>query len=189
MHSRRSSRLSRERNAFDKVTDARPCLRVIIASVERVFCCITYPDRTGYATMGTSVFDAAANALEWVEAHRRDFGTARRFNDDEILRIGVGMAPDRWYRVRIRRVRQWEAERRDASRQETLGRVRAPPVEVPARCRPQDYLEGKVINREIGKFRCKPSQIFYVVGNWLDSVRYRHQNATIRCSSRQRNLS
>jgi hypothetical protein len=40
--------------------------------VESVFCCITYPDRTGYATMGTSVFDAAANALEWVEAHRRE---------------------------------------------------------------------------------------------------------------------
>ncbi len=40
--------------------------------------------------MATSVFAAAANALEWVEVHRRDFGTARRFRDDEILRIGVG---------------------------------------------------------------------------------------------------
>ena len=87
------------------------------------------------------------------------------------------MVPDRWYRVRIGRVRQWKAERRSASRQETLGRVLAPAVEVPARCRSQDYLEGKVIDREIGKFRCKPSQIFYVVGSWLDSVRYRHQNA------------
>jgi hypothetical protein len=27
-----------------------------------VFCCITYPDRTGYNTMATSVFAAAANA-------------------------------------------------------------------------------------------------------------------------------
>jgi hypothetical protein len=67
--------------------------------VESVFCCITYPDRTGFTTMGTSVFVAAANALEWVEVHRRDFGTARQFRDDEILRIGGGMVPDRWYRV------------------------------------------------------------------------------------------
>jgi hypothetical protein len=82
--------------------------------VETVFCCITYPDRTGCNTTGTSVFDAAANALEWVEAHRRDFGTARRFRDDEILRIGVGMVPGRWYRVGIGRVRECEAERRNA---------------------------------------------------------------------------
>ena len=40
----------------------------------------------------TNVF-AAANALEWVEAHRRHFATAWRFRDDEILRIGVGMVP------------------------------------------------------------------------------------------------
>jgi hypothetical protein len=72
--------------------------------VESVFCCITFHDRTGFNTMGTSVFDAAANALEWVEVHRRDFGTARRFRDDEILRIGVGMVPSVWYRVRIGRV-------------------------------------------------------------------------------------
>jgi hypothetical protein len=83
--------------------------------VESVFCCVTYPDPTGYNAMETSVFDAAANALEWVEVHRRDFGTARRFRDDEILRIGVGMAPDRWYRVRMGRARQWEAGRRNAS--------------------------------------------------------------------------
>jgi hypothetical protein len=57
--------------------------------------------------METSVFDAAANALRWVEAHRRDFGTARRFRDDELLRIRVGMVPDRWYRVRVGRIRQW----------------------------------------------------------------------------------
>ena len=64
--------------------------------------------------MGTSLFDAAANALRWVEVDRRDFGTARRFRDDEILRIGVGMVPDRWYRVRVGRVREWQAERRNA---------------------------------------------------------------------------
>jgi hypothetical protein len=63
--------------------------------------------------MGTSVFDAAANALRWVEVDRRDFGTARRFHDDEILRIGVGMVPDRWYRVKVKvgRVRQRAGER------------------------------------------------------------------------------
>jgi hypothetical protein len=33
--------------------------RVIIATVESVFCSVTYPDRTGDNTMGTSVFDAA----------------------------------------------------------------------------------------------------------------------------------
>ena len=74
-----------------------------------VFGSVTYSDRTGYTTMGTSVFDAAANALEWVELHRRDFGTARRFRDDEILRVGVGMVPDRYYRVRIGKVREWQA--------------------------------------------------------------------------------
>ena len=40
--------------------------------MESVFCVITYPDRTGFNTMATSVFAAAANALEWVEVHRRD---------------------------------------------------------------------------------------------------------------------
>jgi hypothetical protein len=39
---------------------------------------------------------------------------ALRFRDDEILRIGVGMVPGRWYRVRIGGVRECEAERRDA---------------------------------------------------------------------------
>ena len=50
--------------------------------------------------MGTSVFDVAANALRWVEVDRQSFGTARRFHDDEILRIGVGMVLDRWYFVK-----------------------------------------------------------------------------------------
>ena len=97
-----SSRLLRERNAFDKVTDARPCLRVIIASVERVFCCINYPDRT----WATPRWEPACSMqrrtrLNGLRRIAATSGTARRFNvHDEILRIGVGMAPDRWYRVR-----------------------------------------------------------------------------------------
>jgi hypothetical protein len=79
--------------------------------VESVFCCVKFPDRTGFTTMGASVFDAAVNALRWVEVDRRDFGTARRFHDDEILRIAVGMVPDRWYPVKVGRVRQWASER------------------------------------------------------------------------------
>ena len=59
----------------------------------------------------TNVFAAAANALRWVEVHRYHFGTARRFRNDEILRIGVGMVADRCHRVRIGRIRQWEAAR------------------------------------------------------------------------------
>jgi hypothetical protein len=46
--------------------------------------------------------DAAAKALEWVEVDCQSLGTARRFRDDQVLKIGVGMVPDRWYRVRIR---------------------------------------------------------------------------------------
>jgi hypothetical protein len=59
--------------------------------LDSVFCCITYPDRTGFTTMGSSLFDAAAKALEWVEVDRQVFGTARRFSDDQVLTIGVGM--------------------------------------------------------------------------------------------------
>jgi hypothetical protein len=46
---------------------------------------------------------------------RRSFGAARRFRDDPVLVIGVGMAPDWWYRVRIGSIRQWvrENERAD----------------------------------------------------------------------------
>jgi hypothetical protein len=42
---------------------------------------------------------------------RRDFGTARRFREDEILRIGVGMVPDRCYHVKVGRVRKRASER------------------------------------------------------------------------------
>jgi len=48
---------------------------------------------------------------------------------------------------------------------------------LPARCRPQDYLEGKVVNTEIGEFWGEPPQFFHVVGGWIDPVRYRPQNA------------
>jgi hypothetical protein len=86
-------------------------LRGIITGVESVFCCIRYPDGTRYNTMGSSLFDAAARSLNWVEVTRREFGTARRFRDDQILVIGVGMVPDRWYRVKVGRVRRWVRER------------------------------------------------------------------------------
>ena len=58
------------------------------------FCCITYPDRTGYNTMADSLFDAAVKALHWVEVERQSFGTARHFHDDETLLIRVGMVPE-----------------------------------------------------------------------------------------------
>jgi len=74
--------------------------------LEGIFCCIRYPDRTGYNAAGSSLFDAAAKALEWVEVARRSFGAARRFSDDQALMIGVGMVPDRWHRVRIGRTRE-----------------------------------------------------------------------------------
>jgi hypothetical protein len=68
--------------------------------------------------MGTSVFEAAAKALEWVEVDRRSFGSARRFRDDQVLAIGIGMVPDCWYRVRIGRIRRWirETARTDGER-------------------------------------------------------------------------
>ena len=75
-----------------------------------IFCCITYPDGTGYNTIGSSLFDAAAKALPWVEMDSQTFGTARRFRDDQVLKIGAGMVPDRWYGVRIRRIRRWTRE-------------------------------------------------------------------------------
>jgi hypothetical protein len=68
--------------------------------------CITYPDGMGYNTIVSSLFDAAAKALKWVEVDCQSFGTARRFRDHQALEIGVGMAPDRWYRVRIGRIRR-----------------------------------------------------------------------------------
>jgi hypothetical protein len=77
---------------------------------EGAFCCIRYPDRSRYNTTGSSLFDAAAQALKWVEVDRQSFGTARRFHDDQVLEIGVGMVPDRWYKVRIGRIRQWVRE-------------------------------------------------------------------------------
>jgi hypothetical protein len=41
-----------------------------------------YGDRTGYNTMADSLFDAAVQALNWVEIERQSFGAARRFRDD-----------------------------------------------------------------------------------------------------------
>jgi hypothetical protein len=73
-------------------------------------CCITYPDGAGYNTMGGSLLDAAAKALEWIEVDCQAVGTARRFRDDQALAIGVGMAADRWYRVRVGRIRRWIGE-------------------------------------------------------------------------------
>jgi hypothetical protein len=33
-----------------------------------------------------------------------------RFKDDQTRVIGVGMVPERWYRVRIGRIREWIRE-------------------------------------------------------------------------------
>ena len=79
--------------------------------LDGVFCCIRYPDRSRYNTTGSSLFAAAAKALQWVEVSRQSFGTARRFHDDQVLEIGVGMVPDCWYRVRIGRIRKWIREK------------------------------------------------------------------------------
>jgi len=40
------------------------------------------------------------------------------YRDDQVLEIGVGMVPDRWYRVRVGRVRRWirETARTDCER-------------------------------------------------------------------------
>ena len=90
-----------------------PCLCDHASMAE--FCCITYPDGMGHTTMAASVFDAAVKALHWSEVECATFGTARRFRDDQTLVIGVGMVPDRHYRVRIGRVREWDQRRRDAA--------------------------------------------------------------------------
>jgi hypothetical protein len=55
--------------------------------------------------MAKSRFEAAANALRWAEADCQTFGSAGRYRDDQVLETGVGMVPDRWYRVRIGRIR------------------------------------------------------------------------------------
>jgi hypothetical protein len=72
-----------------------------------VFCSIRYPDRTGFNTEASSLFQAAANALHWCEVDRRAFGTARRFRDDQILVISAGMRAEKVYRVNIGRIRKW----------------------------------------------------------------------------------
>jgi hypothetical protein len=78
--------------------------------LQDAFCCIRYPDGMGHNTMAKSLFEAAAKALHWAEVDCQRFGTARRYRDDQVLEIGVGMVPDRWYRVRIGRVRRWIRE-------------------------------------------------------------------------------
>lgn len=72
-----------------------------------VFCCIKYPDRTRHTAMGRSLFEVAAIAIHWIEVDRRTFGTARELRDEDVLDIGVGMVPDKHYRVRVGRVREW----------------------------------------------------------------------------------
>ena len=70
---------------------------------ERLFAAFNLTARSGHATIATSVFAAAASALRWVKVDRRDFGTARRFRDNQILVIGVRMVPDRLLSRRNRR--------------------------------------------------------------------------------------
>jgi hypothetical protein len=75
--------------------------------LDATFCCITYPDGMGHNTMAKSLFEAAANALHWAEVDCQTFNSARRYRDDQVLEIGVGMVPDRWFKVRIGRIRRW----------------------------------------------------------------------------------
>lgn len=63
--------------------------------LQDAFCCIRYPDGMGHNTMAKSLFEAAAKALHWAEVDCQTFGTARRYRDDQVLEIGVGMVPDR----------------------------------------------------------------------------------------------
>jgi hypothetical protein len=78
--------------------------------IQNIFCRIRYPDGMGHSTMAKSLFEATANALLWVEVDCPTFGSAKRYRDDQVLVIGVGMIPDRWYRVRIGQIRQWIRE-------------------------------------------------------------------------------
>jgi hypothetical protein len=79
-------------------------------TIEGAFCSIRYPDRMGNTTTAKSLFEAAANALHWAEVDCPTFGNDRRYRDDQVLVIGVGMVPDRWYRVRVGRIRRWICE-------------------------------------------------------------------------------
>ena len=81
-----------------------------------MFFSIRYPDGMGHNTEAASLFQAAANALRWCEVECRTFGTARRFRDDEVLVISVGMTGEKGrHRVRIGRVRKWLSERENAA--------------------------------------------------------------------------
>ena len=77
--------------------------------LQDALCCIRYPDGMGHNTMSKRLFEAA-NALHWAEVDCQTFGTALRYRVDQVLEIGVGMVPDRWYRVRIGQVRRWIRE-------------------------------------------------------------------------------
>jgi hypothetical protein len=74
------------------------------------FCCIRYPNGMGQSTAAKSLFEAAANALHWAEVDCPTFGNGRRYRDDQVLLIGVGMVPDRWYRVQVGCTRRWIRE-------------------------------------------------------------------------------
>ena len=76
-----------------------------------MFFSIRYPDGMGHNTEAASLFQAAANALRWCEISCQTFGTAKRFRDDEVLMISVGMTGEKGrHRVRIGRVRKWLSE-------------------------------------------------------------------------------
>jgi hypothetical protein len=58
------------------------------------------------------VRDAAKRRSIGSRSGGQSFGTARRFSDYEVLVIGIGMVPDRHYRVRIGKAREWQRMRR-----------------------------------------------------------------------------
>jgi hypothetical protein len=76
------------------------------------FCYVVYPDGTSYTTSGRSLFEAASNALDWIEVERQSFGNARILKDDDVLDIQVGIGKSSRYRVRVGRVREWRARAR-----------------------------------------------------------------------------
>lgn len=71
------------------------------------FCSITYGNGRGHTTEASSLFEAAARAIEWAEVTCKHFKTDRILPDDEILTIAVGPNAERSYRVRVGRVREW----------------------------------------------------------------------------------
>ena len=86
---------------------------------------IQCPDKTGFATSASSLFEAAANALDWCEVESRVFGTDRVFADDEVLEIEADTSKGRIHRMEVGEVRAW-MERRNATEDRSDSDCRSP---------------------------------------------------------------